>query len=349
MAVDRIASRRRPAHLALFDATTLTARAVKEQLLERSFPIASIRLFGSSRDAEANLSEFGGEAMLVSVPDIDALGKLDIGFLCGTPEEGARYLDWAARRNFVAIDLTSAASQAGEAPLVHAAVNPHAIPAGPALIATPHPVSLFVAGLLAPLRRECGLRSASIVAFQPASQFGGEGIEELHKQTTAMLAFQDIPQEVFGRQVAFNLIPSFPGLPPAVPAGGRPEAIEREVERVIGDRFDLSVALIQAPVFHCQSVLAHVVLENGRQRDDILQAYSRAGDIQVADEAQGLTPVDRAGKSGTLVSGVQPAGAAGAFWLWAVLDDQRSGSALNAVRIAEAALGGGAKNRRKQT
>ena len=107
MAVDRIASRRRPAHLALFDATTLTARAVKEQLLERSFPIASIRLFGSSSDAEANLSEFGGEAMLVSVPDIDALGKLDIGFLCGTREDGARYLDWAARRKFVAIDLTS--------------------------------------------------------------------------------------------------------------------------------------------------------------------------------------------------------------------------------------------------
>ena len=203
-----------------------TDRNIQETRVGESCPARDI-LEPRGLSRVKNLSEFGGEAMLVSVPDIDALGKLDIGFLCGTREEGARYLDWAARRKFVAIDLTSAASQAGEAPLVHAAVNPDAIPARPALIATPQPVSLFVAGLLAPLRRECGLRSASIVAFQPASQFGGEGIEELHKQTTAMLAFQDIPQEVFGRQLAFNLIPSFPGLPPAVPAGGRPEAIER--------------------------------------------------------------------------------------------------------------------------
>jgi len=44
----------------------------------------------------------------VTAPDIDALGRLDIAFLCGSPQEGELYLDWAGRKNFVAIDLTSA-------------------------------------------------------------------------------------------------------------------------------------------------------------------------------------------------------------------------------------------------
>jgi aspartate-semialdehyde dehydrogenase len=45
--------------------------------------------------------------------------------------------------------------------------------------------------------------------------------------------------------------------------------------------------------------------------------------------------VERAGESGILVAGLEPAGGASGFWLWIVTDDQTTGSALNAVRIAE--------------
>jgi hypothetical protein len=148
MAVDRFAARRRPAHLAIFDATTLIAKGVKEQLVERSFPVASMRLFSTRSGDEASLSEFNGEAMLVGAPDLEALGTLDIAFLCGTREEGARYLEWAGRAGFVAIDLTTAANGSAGVPLVNAVVNPDAIPADPVLIATPHAISLLLSSLL---------------------------------------------------------------------------------------------------------------------------------------------------------------------------------------------------------
>jgi len=83
MVVREAARARRRAHLALFDATTLTAKALKEELVARSFPIASVRLFTSQSDPDHNLTEFAGEAMLVTEPDPDALGRLDIAFLCG--------------------------------------------------------------------------------------------------------------------------------------------------------------------------------------------------------------------------------------------------------------------------
>src|SRR5262245_2317557 len=107
------------AHLALFDATTLVAKGIKDRLVERRFPIASVHLYTSSDDPEANLTEFAGEAMLVTQPDIDALGTIDIAFFCGTPPEGERYLDWPGRKGFVAIDLTAASHARPAVPVVN--------------------------------------------------------------------------------------------------------------------------------------------------------------------------------------------------------------------------------------
>jgi aspartate-semialdehyde dehydrogenase len=344
MPVDRLAARRRPAHLAVFDATTLVAEGVKEQLVERSFPVASMRLFSTRSGDEAGLSEFAGEAMLVGSPELDALGSLDIAFLCGSREEGARYLEWAGRRGFVAIDLTTAASRSADVPLVNSMVNPETIPADPVLIATPHAISLFLSSLLAPLR-ECGLQQASIVAFQPASLSGERGIEELYRQTTGLLNFHEVPHQVFPRQLAFNLIPSsFVPLDSEVD-GLRSDDVTSEVSRVLGGSLAVSVEVIQAPVFHCQAAMARVVLERGRKQEDLLAACRRSGDVVVDDGGMGATPVDRAGKAGVLLAGVRAAETESSFWVWALCDDKLSGNGLNAVRIAETVLAGRARGR----
>jgi hypothetical protein len=59
----------RGAHLAVFDAQTLVAKGVRDHLVGRSFPIASMRFFSSEPDPEVNLTEFAGEAVFVSAPD----------------------------------------------------------------------------------------------------------------------------------------------------------------------------------------------------------------------------------------------------------------------------------------
>ncbi len=344
MPVDRRPARRRPAHLAVFDATTLVAEGVKEQLVERSFPVASMRLFSTRSGDGARLSEFDGEAMLVGSPDIDALGSLDIAFLCGSRKEGARYLEWAGRGGFVAIDLTAAANRSADVPLVNAAVNPEAIPADPVMIATPHAISLFLSSLLAPLR-ECGLQQASIVAFQPASQSGEQGIEELCRQTTGLLNFQEVPHQVFSRQLAFNLIPSSFAPQESEARGPRSDDVTSEVSRVLGGSLAVSVEVIQAPIFHCQAAMAHVVLERGRKLEELLEACRRNGNVVVDDGGTGATPVDRAGVAGVLLAGVRAAETESSFWVWALCDDKLSGNGVNAVRIAETVLAGRARGR----
>ncbi|MBI4168956.1 MAG: hypothetical protein HY510_03365 [Acidobacteria bacterium] len=327
---------RRRAHIALFDATTLTAKGVKEQLVARSFPAASVRLFTSRSDPDSNLAEFAGEAMLVTEPVLDALGSLDIAFLCGTDQEGRRYLDWPGRGGFTAIDLTSASNGRREIPLVNFAVNPEAIAAGPGVIATPRPAAQLLSSLLAPIRRGPGLREAVAVVFQPASECGDEGIEELYRQTVGLLNFHDVPKQVFGRQLAFNLIPTSLYEEGRIPGGVPPGTLEEEVRKVTGGDYDLSVQVVLAPVFHCHAVVARVVLPEGRTAPDLLAALQKSEEVKVGGE--GATPVERAGEAGLMAAGVRPAHRDSSFWIWAVADNLAAGTAQNAVRIAEALL-----------
>lgn len=326
----------RKAHVALFDATTLLGKGVKERLVDRRFPVESVHLYTSSADPEANISEYAGEAMLVKRPDIDALGPLDIAFFCGTRPEGALYVDWPVRRGFVAIDLTAASRGAGRVPVVNATVNPEDLPDGAGLIATPHPIALVLSTVLAAVKRGCGLRAAAAVVMQPASESGEEGIGELYQQALGLLNFGDMPRDVFGRQLAFNLVPSDLYGASGPPGGGTAAEIEREVEEVIGGGVDLSIAIVLAPVFHCHAVMMRIVLPQGKGREDLHEALRKTGEIRLEPRDGRATPVECAGEPGILVTGIRPAGDDSAFWLWVVSDNLQSGSALNAVRIAEA-------------
>ena len=326
----------RGAHVALFDAATLLGKGVKERLVERRFPVASVHLYTSSADPDANLSEYAGEAMLVNRPDIDALGPLDIAFYCGTRPEGALYVDWPARRDFVAIDLTTASRGAGRVPVVNASVNPEALPEGAGLVGTPHPVALVLSTVLAAAKRGCGVREASAVVLQPASESGEEGIGELYQQTLGLLNFGELPRDVFGRQVAFNLVPAGLYDPSGPPGGGTAAEIERDIVQVIGGGVELAVTVVLAPVFHCHATVMRIVLPPGKGPDDLQTALGASEEIRLEPREGRATPVECAGQPGILVTGFRPAGAAGAYWLWIVSDNLQTGSALNAVRIAEA-------------
>ncbi len=337
MAAPEVARLRQSAHVALFEATSLTAKGVKDQLVARSFPTASVRLFTSSSDPDSNLTEFAGEAMLVTAPDIDALENLDIAFLCGTRGEGEKYLDWAGRAGFVAIDLTGASNATGDVPPVNATVNPEAIPAGRGVVGTPHPVAQMLSTLIAPVERHCGLREAVAVVLQPASERGQPGIDELYQQSLSLMNFQEMPKEIFARQLAFNLIPGFLAEEAGTASAAGAE-LDRQVRRITGGTYALAVQGIQAPLFTCHAAAVHLVLAEGKGHEDLLAAFKSTDDVRVARRGDRVTPVERAGESGVIVTGIRPGLGESSFWIWAISDDLAGGTSRNAVRIAEVLL-----------
>lgn len=323
------------AHLAVFDAQTLVAKGVRDHLVGRAFPIASMRFFSSRPDPEANLTEFAGEAIFVSEPDPEALGRLDIAFFCGSRPEGERYLAWPSERGFAAIDLTLAARPGKDDPPINVSVNVDRLPAVPRLVATPHPISLMVSTVLSAAHRGCGLEDAAVTVMQPVSETGEDGINELYRQTLGLLNFQEWPREIFGRQLAFNLVPAFAYGRAGAPGRSDAREIEEEVRLIAGPGFDLAISVVLAPVFHCHAAMARLVLPRGRSAGDLAAALSGAADVRVDASGAEATPAERAGQAGVMVAGPWPAGGRNAFWIWIVSDNLQAGAALNAVRIAE--------------
>jgi aspartate-semialdehyde dehydrogenase len=235
----------------------------------------------------------------------------------------------------VAIDLTSAAPASKDVPVVNAGVNPEAIGDRPRLIASPQPASQMLSNLLAPIDRRLGLRSCAAVVLLPVSDCGEEGIGELYQQTVALLNFQDPPTNVFGRQVAFNLLPSALNAQGEMPGGASALRVGQEVGAILGPSVEVAVEMILAPVFHCHAVAAHVVLRQAADTDRLLECLAGSEDIVLAPPSGPATPVERAGEKAIMVAGVRASGP-GSFWFWAVADNLAAGAVLNAVRIAEA-------------
>ena len=86
--------------------------------------------------------------------------------------------------------------------------------------------------------------------FEPASEHGQKGMDELHEQTVNLLSFQQLPKSVFDTQVAFNMVARYGEQ--SVPSLA---AVERRVlkhyRQIAGKDAPVpSLLLLQAPIFH---------------------------------------------------------------------------------------------------
>ena len=114
-----------------------------------------------------------------------------------------------------------------------------------------HPAAIAVALLLARLHGVFPVRRAVVQIFEPASERGAAGVEELQKQTVSLLSFKSMPKEIFDNQLSFSLLARL-GQSAAV----KLEEVESRIERHLASLLIAShapmpsIRLIQAPVFH---------------------------------------------------------------------------------------------------
>ena len=327
--------------VALFDSATLVGKGVKSHLARRRFPVSRVRVFDTGAMEEGgNLTEFNGEAMLAMRPDPAAMQQVDLAFFCGGEGSAAEYLDWTRRSGFTAIDLTLTANRSKGIPVVNGWVNPQAARRHEGLLATPHPASLILSTLLAPLQRLAPLREVTSVIFQPASEKGEEGIDELYRQTVGVLNFTEYPKERFGRILAFNLFPSTLGAGTAFPD----DLLAREVAFILGGAgFPHGVALLAVPVFHGHSFLCRVSFAGSVMLEAMHEALAKQEGLRRLENTAAVSAAELAGQEGVLVGEIRrDASLPGSWWIWGVSDNLVGGTALSAVRMAEELLEHGA-------
>jgi aspartate-semialdehyde dehydrogenase len=317
--------------LGIVNPLTLVGTEIQSILTQRSFPFARVVLLDSTGQATGLLTEIGEEPAIVVAISDEELEDCDIVIFCG-PAEGNR--DWIQRfrdDGFIAIDV-SQPSTAAEGRLAVAGVNLEEIEAGDRLLVSPHPVAIPIAIILHQIERLSHVEMCTATVVQPASEFEQLGVEELARQTISVLNTQSVPHKVFDRQLAFNLYPA-------------PERNEEFITSQIRDLTDpdtqLALLVTQGTIFHSHTFSLFVSTTEDLDVEQIANALRASAAIAFAEGDQSFGTIDAAGKDEVLIAEVRPdASIRGGFWVWAVCDNLRRGSALNAVLVAEKVLFG---------
>ncbi|HKT89973.1 MAG TPA: Asd/ArgC dimerization domain-containing protein [Candidatus Sulfotelmatobacter sp.] len=323
---------------AIVGAGSLKGKEVAEVLNERNFPAADIRLLDDD-ESMGQLEAMGDEISFIQRVRAEQFEHVDFTFFASDPESTKRSWKDARDAGSTIVDLSAVLEDQPGATVRSLwiereraqVVRPELQP-GPCV--TAHPVAITLALLLLRANKAAVVKRAIATAFEPASEHGQRGMDELHQQTVNLLSFQPLPKDVFDAQVAFNMIARYG--PKSQPALDSVESrILRHFRKIVGGQaIEPSLFLLQAPTFHGHALA--LFLEFDQAADVVETARVLTGDHTVvsAGEDDWPTNVGSAGQNEIHVTfksdPVHPNG----MWLWAAADNLRI-SALTAVECAE--------------
>ena len=324
--------------IALVGGETLIGREIRDVFSTSSFP-AELSLVAAVQDDAGLLTEVQGEPAVVAPLDAEALGDAKVVFLAGTADSARTALGLGV--DAALIDLTYACEESPRARLRAPMVEPAGYgPPADTVHVIAGPASIALAMILNRLHPLYPIERAVAHIFEPASERGKPGLEELQQQTVSLLSFKGQPKAVFDAQLAFNLLARY-GEEAPEPL----EDLELRTERHLATLLSLasrapipSIRLIQAPVFHGHSFSLWVEFEENPGAAAVERALA-SDRIDVRDSDQeppnivGVT-----GDEGVSVGGVSlDRNHPQACWIWAVADNLRL-MASNAITVARQLL-----------
>ncbi len=323
---------------AIVGAGSLKGKEVAEVLNERNFPAADIRLLDDD-EAMGQLEAMGDEVSFIQRVRAEQFEHVDFTFFASDPDSTRRSWKDARDAGSAIVDLSGTLENEPGASVrslwierERGQVAPPELQPGPCV--TAHPVSVTLALILLRAKKVGVIRRAVATVFEPASEHGQRGMDELHQQTVNLLSFQPLPKDVYDAQVAFNMVArygqkSHPAL----------DSVETRILRnyrhiVAKDAIEPSILLMQAPIFHGHALAMSLEVDNAADVSTLAQAL--AGDHVVVSGAEEDWPtnVSSAGQSDIQLSLKADPVQSNAVWIWAAVDNLRV-SAITAVECAE--------------
>jgi aspartate-semialdehyde dehydrogenase len=327
---------------AIVGAATLKGKEVAEMLNERNFPAVDVRLLDDD-ESIGQLEAAGDEINFIQSVRAEQFTHVDFTFFAADAECTRQNWKRARDAGSAIIDLSSALEEEAGADVRSVWVErergemwqPELQPA-PCVVA--HPAAVTLALLLLRARKAGGIRSAVATVFEPASEQGQKGMDELHRQTVNLLSFQPLPKDVFDEQVAFNMLARY-GQKSPLSLESLEARVRRHYQKIAGaDAPQPALMLLQPPVFHGHALAIFLELEQTVDRERLSQAL--AGDHVVlagAEDDSQPTNVNTAGQGNILVSLKSETTRPDGIWLWAAADNLRI-AAMTAVECAESMI-----------
>ncbi|MFJ9823376.1 aspartate-semialdehyde dehydrogenase [Streptomyces sp. NPDC101160] len=340
--------------IAVVGATGAVGGTLLELVEDHRLRYRALHLIASARSAGREIRVDGRDHPVHDVAGFD-FSRADVAFFFAGADVSRRWAPLAAAAGALVVDGSRAFRLAEDVPLVVPGVNDALLRRRPArgLVAGPGAATVALVRVLAPIVRRWAVRRVVVSTYQPASEAGHSGIEELQEGTRARL--QDpqtaLPAETFSPPLAFDVLTGDGGADGDGDGEGdgdgdgegageftaQERGLRDETRRVLGlPELDLTATCVRVPVVNGQCAAVWVDCAAAVDRTELIALLRSAPGVTVHDGAAGATPTpatlgdpDRVHVGRIRVSPADPTG----FWLWLVADNLRGGAALNAVQV----------------
>ncbi|WP_336822520.1 aspartate-semialdehyde dehydrogenase [Sporosarcina sp. USHLN248] len=333
-------------NVAIVGATGAVGTKILEKLIERNFPVKSIKMLASKRSAGTEIVA-GGKSYVVEETVPESFENVDIAFFSAGGAISKMFAHEAVKRGAVVIDNTSAFRMDKDIPLVVPEVNAHVLQEHAGIIANPNCSTIQMVAALQPLKEKFGISRIIVSTYQAVSGAGAEAIEELEKQSgqfndRANIQAELLPSASAERHypIAFNAIPQIDLFDES---GFTLEELKmmNETKKIFGDdQMSVTATCVRLPVVTGHSESVYVELEEeGITVEELKSAMENAKGVIVQDDPSSQSypmPLYAEGKDEVFVGRIRkdPQQNKG-FHMWIVSDNLLKGAALNSVQIAE--------------
>ena len=327
--------------VAVVGATGVVGEALLEMLSTRKFPTRNVYALASERSVGKTLMCGNRPLDVENLAEFD-FSKVQIALFSAGASISAEFVPKAAAAGCVVIDNTSQFRYDDDIPLVVPEVNPEAIAdyKNRGIIANPNCSTIQMVVVLKPIYDAVGVKRINVCTYQAVSGAGRSAVEELVRQTTAMLNGRAPEIDGDAKQIAFNAVPHID-----VFEDNRYTKEEMkmvwETRKILGDQ-DILVnpTAVRIPTFFGHSEALHIETRDKITADEASALLARSPGIVVLDGVEiGQYPTavtEGSGADAVFVGRIRedishPTG----INLWVVADNIRKGAALNSVQIAE--------------
>lgn len=336
-------------NVAVVGATGAVGSKMMEKLIERKFPIASIKFLASARSAGKQI-EFNGENYTIEEAKPESFEGIDLALFSAGGAVSEVLAPEAAKRGAIVIDNTSHFRMDPEVPLVVPEVNRHALKTIPkGIIANPNCSTIQMVAALQPIREKFGLTKVVVSTYQAVSGSGVAAIEELREQSAQWDAGKNVEAKVLPVKsdkkhypIARNVIPQIDKF---MDNGFTYEEMKmiNETKKIMGaPELKVAATCVRVPVVSGHSESVYIELEQEATVQQIFDALKDAPGIVLQDDIREQLypmPIFAENEEPTFVGRIrQDLDNQKGFHLWIVSDNLLKGAALNSIQIAEAML-----------
>ncbi len=337
--------------IAITGSTSPKGKALKEALPSSRLQSGQVK-FLDDIDLAGTLTEYDNGAEMIAGLTLEAVNSADLVFLCGDAEQTEECLRGLGKEGAVAIVLGCVPGSTGNRLPTTALLPRGRQPTS--TLALPDSLAIGLATVLDACFQAGELEYALSTNIVPVSELGNAGSEALHRQTVELLNFSAVPEDLFGRQLIFNIHPAFAQPTPAPPGGGcsvYEKAVEAQVRHLISrPELPLLARAALAPIFFSTIISLFVKFEDDPSEESLRSALTRYRSpseegplFQLFDEADDPadipSPLDSSQSRLFQVGRLQAvSGVTGAFWMWISYDNILRGGVLDAIALAEELL-----------